>query len=810
MPDQNAGNHNQDAPQNGTDNVRAPQITPPKEGGAIRGIGEKFAANPVTGTGSLSVPLVGSPGRAGFTPDLTLTYDSGAGNGPFGMGGQLSLLSIMRRTDQGLPLYQDANESDIFILSEAEDLVPVLQADGTRFEDDTTAPGYTIHCYRPSVEGLFSRIERWTRSSDGDIHWRSISKENVTSYYGYSTTSNSLVVDSADPTHIFSWLIDESHDDKGNAIIYTYAAEDSSNIDLSQSTERNRTSTSRSTNRYLKCVKYGNAPSQLVQPDVTKLSWLFEVIFDYGEGHFEAKSPDAEDRVFATVSITPTQAWPVRQDPFSRYRSCFEVRAYRLCRRALMFHHFAELGVQDYLVRATEFTYQETPIASFITAITQSGFVRQDDGTYLQRSLPSLELEYRQARVQKTVRDVDPESLSNLQASVDGLRYRWLDLDGEGLQCVLVEQDDAWYYKRNLSPLSLAIDGGQAGISARFEALTEVTRLPALAKAQAPHHQFMDLTRDGHLDCVVLERPGAGFYERTSAAWQPFTPLPSAPNVDWSDPNLRFIDVDGDGYSDILITEHEALTSYPSLATFGFGAPNRVPKASDEEQGPAIIFDDSTQSIFLADMSGDGLADIVRICNSEVCYWPNLGYGQFGQKVSMDRASWFDAPDLLDQRRIRLADVDGSGVTDIIYLAQDDVRIYFNQSRNAWSTAERVMDFPPTDNLARIQALDLLGNGTACLVWTLALPGNAGHSMQYIDLMGSEKPYLLVRSRNNLGAETRLSYAPSTAFYLADHEAGQPWATRLPFPGHVVERVETYDWVSRNRFMTRYVYSLFW
>ena len=35
-----------------------PAIPLPKGGGAIRGIGEKFAANPVTGTGSLSVPCL--------------------------------------------------------------------------------------------------------------------------------------------------------------------------------------------------------------------------------------------------------------------------------------------------------------------------------------------------------------------------------------------------------------------------------------------------------------------------------------------------------------------------------------------------------------------------------------------------------------------------------------------------------------------------------------------------------------------------------------------------------------------------------
>ena len=105
----------------------APSISLPKGGGAIRGIGEKFGANPVTGSGSLSIPLATSPGRSGFGPQLSLSYDSGNGNGPFGFGWSLGLPSITRKTDKGLPRYLDGEESDVFILSGAEDLVPALR-----------------------------------------------------------------------------------------------------------------------------------------------------------------------------------------------------------------------------------------------------------------------------------------------------------------------------------------------------------------------------------------------------------------------------------------------------------------------------------------------------------------------------------------------------------------------------------------------------------------------------------------------------------------------------------------------------------
>lgn len=60
--------------------IKAPTISLPKGGGAIKGIGEKFAANPVTGTGTMTVPIATSAGRSGFGPQLSLSYDSAGRN----------------------------------------------------------------------------------------------------------------------------------------------------------------------------------------------------------------------------------------------------------------------------------------------------------------------------------------------------------------------------------------------------------------------------------------------------------------------------------------------------------------------------------------------------------------------------------------------------------------------------------------------------------------------------------------------------------------------------------------------------------
>src|SRR4030095_2865190 len=130
--------------------------------------------------------------------------------------------------------------------------------------------------------------------------------------------------------------------------------------------------------------------------------WLFEVVFDYGE-HYSEDSAGIPT-VFVEDSRRP---WDLRQDPFSSYRAALEVRSYRLCRRVLMFHHFPdELGTADYLVRATHFAYRETPLASFITSVTQSGYVRQQTASgfaYLRKSLPPLEFEYSEAIIQESL-----------------------------------------------------------------------------------------------------------------------------------------------------------------------------------------------------------------------------------------------------------------------------------------------------------------------------------------------------------------------------------------------------------------------
>src|SRR6188768_1549352 len=90
-----------------SNSIEVPKISLPKGGGALRGIDEKFQVNALNGTASLNIPLPITPGRNGFTPSLSLSYNSGVGNSLFGLGWDVSFPSIQRKTDKQLPRYRD-------------------------------------------------------------------------------------------------------------------------------------------------------------------------------------------------------------------------------------------------------------------------------------------------------------------------------------------------------------------------------------------------------------------------------------------------------------------------------------------------------------------------------------------------------------------------------------------------------------------------------------------------------------------------------------------------------------------------------
>jgi RHS repeat-associated protein len=809
-----------------------PSISLPKGGGAINSMGEKFNANLNTGTGSVSFPVQVSPGRAGMQPQLSLSYDSGAGNSEFGLGWNLSGPgAISRKTSKGLPLYDNAEgnaDSDVFLLSSAEDLVPLFKRDSqgnivkdTRgrpvFEESST-DGYTVRRYHSRIVQSFSRIERWTNAVKvDDVHWRVISAQNLTTIYGNSESSRIYDPNTApdQPLRIFSWLVAESYDVRGNAMIFNYRAENSDKVPTDRANEANRSELTRKANRYLKNIRYGNtAPNRESESwvpfsafQLAEDTWQFSVVFDYGEYNLD------------TPTLEATQLWDCRLDPFSNYHSCFEVRTYRLCRRILMFHHFTELQTKDYLVASTDLTYHRNSAATYLTSAIRAGYVLE--GTreaYTRRTFPPLTFEYSlfptdEELQELNIQEVGKDSVENMPLGLDGINYQWVDLDGEGLSGILAEQGDSWYYKRNTSANNLRNFGANGSngedskkAEARFEPLEAISLRPNVSLAAGA--RFGDVQGDGKLDVIQASRSHWGYFERRSDqhGWEPFQAFKTFPNINITDPNVKFVDITGDGLADILVYADQVYWWYPSLLSKGYGPGQSVLQPFSKDEGPTRVYSDREEIMYLADMSGDGLVDLVRITDCDVCYWPNCGYGHFGAIIKMDNPPQFDHCDVFSERRIRLADIDGSGATDILYFGSKGVDFYLNQAGNSFAAKRSLTSFPPIDDTASLHTIDLLGSGTICAVWSSFLPGAAGAPLRYVDFMRGKKPHLLVGMSNNLGSELQIHYAPSTRFYLQDKDDGSPWITRLPFPVHCVERTDTIDHIGNNRFVKKYSY----
>jgi RHS repeat-associated protein len=365
--------------------------------------------------------------------------------------------------------------------------------------------------------------------------------------------------------------------------------------------------------------------------------------------------------------------------------------------------------------------------------------------------------------------------------------------------------------------------------------------------------QLMDADGDGRVDLVMNAANFAGYYSLNhDGEWDKdsFRKYDTRPPVNLQSAQAQFMDLSGDGRTDVLINAdrficyfqnsplldtNRGLTPNPSPGERGLVDESRAIGWSEArfvnkaglDDFPNVNFGDPR--IRTADMSGDGLADIVQIHDGGISYWPNLGYGRFGKRRLMR-----NSPRLgygFNPAQLILGDADGDGQTDVIYVERNQITVWFNQSGNGFSDPVTIQGTPSFTNRDSVRMVDLFGTGTPGILWSYELGGAGaplGARMMYLDLCGGIKPYVMVGMRNNLGARTRVQYGSSVSHYLRDAYkrpiagtsggngtidpmefhvgyAGK-WKTTLPFPVQVVDRVEVIDEISKGKLTTRYFY----
>jgi RHS repeat-associated protein len=736
-------------------------ISLPKGGGALSGIGETFAPDLHTGTGNFTVPIALPPGRNGFQPELNLVYSTGNGNGPFGLGWSLSIPGVSRKSSKGVPKYQDNDDEpknrDTFILSGAEDLVPVT---------DRNAEG--VIQYRPRTEGLFARIQH-QQNADHD-YWEVRSKDGLISFYGTPGAAGDDPAVVADPDQrrkVCSWMLSRTEDPFGNHILYDYVRD--SDVD------------------------------GLRQPDLPAPS-LDQIEFHHWDELYLARIRyvDYERDGAVQYLVSVTFVYEERPDPFSSYRSGFEIRTRLRCTRIEVRTHADEVR----LVRRYNFVYLDQrndlpdlaarlPInaVSLLSQVRVEGIdesLRPEDQV---QALPPLEFGY--TRFNPGDQNFTPVEGQEIPArSLASPDLELADLFGNGLPDIL-EMNGTIRYWRNLG-------------NGCYDIPRPMTDAPAGFSLADPEVQLVDAEGDGRIDLLVQQNGLSGYFPLSfEGLWdrRSFQRQRLAPSFSFADPEVQLVDLNGDGVTD-AIRSGERLEHFFNDPKEGWKY-TRLRIRRELDQFPNVNFSDPR--VRFGDMSGDGLQDIFLIYDGNIEYWPNLGHGDWGRRVHMFNSPRF--PFGYDPRRILIGDVDGDDLSDIVYVDHGHVLLWINQSGNRWSDPFLIDGTPPLSDVDAVSLVDLLGSGVPGVLWSMdaTLPGR--DHFFFLDFTGGLKPYLLNEMDNHMGAVTRVGYKPSTHFYLAD--ALNPrtrWRTPLPFPVLVVASVEVIDQISGGKLTTEYRY----
>ncbi|MFH8250146.1 toxin TcdB middle/N-terminal domain-containing protein [Microbacterium sp. B2969] len=651
----------------------APGLTDvPGGGGGISPLGDRFQPDLVRGTGNYAVPLKLPKGPNDLQPQVSVTYSTGAGNGPFGLGWRYEPLRIDRRSDRGAPAYDD---SDTFTLGGAETLVPV---GGGRF--------------RPRTD-----TQSWLIERDGD-GWRIRDGKGGTRRLGITSTTRETGPAGA----VFAWLLEEETDAAGNSIRYTYEA-DGGRLWL------------------------------------TKVEWsVFALLF-----HHETRADASTDRRagFArtlTRRVTSIDLVSERADP-TRLRTWeFE---YVAAANGVSLLHRVELSAGEGPDRVAEpaLTFEYTPFD-----VANADVV----------ALPAL---------------IPPPGLDQPGTML-------ADLDGDGVPEVLsITAGSALRWRR---------------ANGAYDGPFPVGDLPASVSLTRANVALADLDGDGRVDLFATDqRLSMWFHADGSGGFDPSPQLfAERPSVRLDAPDTRLTDVDGDGVTDVLWTGRDATVVF-RLGADGMVEPPVVLGSGADR--PSALFGE--RGVRLADMTGDGLQDLISVRSGQVVYWPSNGDASFDDAVDM--ASPPVLPPGYRDERLHVVDIDGDGCADVVYLGDTVTTVWINQSGLRFAPPVELPIAPPAGRRALVA--DLLGDGRPGFAWTVPQRDAQDSGIRLLRFAaGGTAPRLLTAIDNGMGGAYRMAYATTTSMREADEASGAPWSSLLPMVVNVVASLTELDAVS--------------
>jgi RHS repeat-associated protein len=321
--------------------------------------------------------------------------------------------------------------------------------------------------------------------------------------------------------------------------------------------------------------------------------------------------------------------------------------------------------------------------------------------------------------------------------------------------------------------------------------------------------QVADIDGDGTVDLLVgvgTSLPRGYAAGGGQDGWDRYVAYPPSSTTPDLDATTRIADLDGDGRVDALGQVGRALIWWRNRGQDGWSAPRPVQVAAVPPDDPTAGLVDppslTDQAVRLADLTGDGLPDLVRVRSGQITYWPNLGHGRFGAPVLMTGSPRVPS----DGTQVLLIDVDGDGCADLVLVGPSGVEIVPNQSGSGWGAPIVDPLVPPPIPGTAAAVPGSSGRGSA-LLWCSPRAGSTSY-VRYDPSAGAG--FLLASTDNGAGLTASIDYTTAAAEAERDRLADARWPDELPFPVAVVASTTVTDAVSGQLTRTEYRYHDGW
>jgi RHS repeat-associated protein len=464
--------------------------------------------------------------------------------------------------------------------------------------------------------------------------------------------------------------------------------------------------------------------------------------------------------------------YEARPDVIADYRATFAVTHVQRLTEIRM-------RAQGNLQRKYVLTYGTEPGLSLLRTVTMVG----DDNT---SSFPPLRFSY------TTFKPTDqaPQAIAGAPPVLpgDSTDAELADVDGDGFPDILVAQAGHHSYARNVG-------------AKRFEPVVDMTNSPSLALG-TQGVELSDIDGDGLVDLVAKTGTTAAsfryFLSTGTGKWQPSVSFTNNPSFVVEDVSTRLVDLDFDKRPDAFRLTAASATWWHNNGDGSWSDGQSLPLP-----GGSTALDFADGRVKLADMNGDRLLDLVFVRSGSIMYWPSRGRGLFDAPVQLGNAP---TPGTGLESRLQVADLNGDGMADLILPSTDSVDAWLLEPTGSYGGAIHIANTPYADSLVtQVRLGDLNGNGSTDIVWFT--PSAApDQRVQFLDLQSGVRPNLLFTVENGLGLVRSISYTTSADEFEVAWESKAPWSTRVPFSVQVVASTTVSD--SRGGvYVSRYTYA---